>query len=293
MDFLECKKNSTKDQVRSVSSAKTRRKALQRDEKSFTTANMCQNHQIRDTFSPRQRRNLRKTRSPPAPNARLERRRETGAIQAKMARPQNNWKPRLKEDYLIVRLKSPHGWAEQHRRQKTLQTYGFVALSSKNDPFAQAEAPNTLHRHGDEFADHLRATERRIRPAYEPGAEQEVPNVQGDKHGQAAPEVARRFERDVAAHKEIERAGTRDGDAVRDARRQRELGQGKHAELDERLHNRHAVIHKRLANATSERRLVGQPFGGFSLVLESRILGYLDPFLGDRTSALDSAELPL
>lgn len=27
------------------------RKALQRDEKSFTTANLCQNHQIRDTFS--------------------------------------------------------------------------------------------------------------------------------------------------------------------------------------------------------------------------------------------------
>lgn len=176
---------------------------------------------------------------------------------------------------------------------KTLQTYGFVTLSSENDPFAQAEAPNTLHRHGDEFADHLRATERRSRPAYEPGAEQEVPNVQGDKHGHAAPEVARRFERDVAVHKEIERAGTRDGDAVRDARRQRELSQGKHAELNERLHTRQAVIHKRLANAPSERRLVGQPFGGFSLVLESRILGYLDPFLGDRTSPLDSAELPL
>ena len=77
------------------------------------------------------------------------------------------------------------------------------------------------------------------------------------------------------------------------ARRQRELGQGKHAELDECLHDRHAVIHKRLANATSERRLVCQPFGGFSLVLESRILGYLDPFLGDRTSPIDSAELPL
>lgn len=136
---------------------------------------------------------------------------------------------------------------------KTLQTYGFVALSSENDPFAQAETPDALHRHGDEFADHLRATERRSRPAYEPGAEQEVPNVQGDKHGHAAPEVARRFERDVAVHKEIERAGTRDGDAVRDARRQRELGQGKHAELDECLHDRHAVIHKRLANATSER----------------------------------------
>lgn len=176
---------------------------------------------------------------------------------------------------------------------KNIATYGFVALSSENDPFAQAEAPNTLHRHGSEFADHLRATERRSRPAYEPGAEQEVPNVQGDKQRHATPEAARRFERDVAVHKEIERAGTRDGDAVRDARRQRELGQGKHAELDERLHNRHAVIHKRLANATSEGRLVGQPFGGFSLVLESRILGYLDPFLDDRTSPLDSAELPL
>lgn len=176
---------------------------------------------------------------------------------------------------------------------KTLQTYGFVALSSENDPFAQTETPNTLHRHGDEFADHLRATERRSRPAYEPGAEQEVPNVQGDKQRHATPEVARRFERDVAIHKEIERAGTRDGDAVRDARRQCELGQGKHAELDECLHDRHAVIHKRLANAASERRLVCQPFGGFSLVLESCILGCLDPFLGDRTSPLDSAELPL
>lgn len=94
------------------------RKALQRDEKSFTTANLCQNHQIRDTFSARPRRDLRKTRLPPAPNARLEQRREIGAIQAKMAHPKNNWKPRLKEDYLIVRLKSLHGWAEQHRRQK-------------------------------------------------------------------------------------------------------------------------------------------------------------------------------
>lgn len=149
---------------------------------------------------------------------------------------------------------------------KTLQTYGFVALSSENDPFAQTEAPNTLHRHGDEFADHLRATERRSRPAYEPGAEQEVPNVQGDKQRHTTPEVARRFERDVAVHKEIERAGTRDGDAVRDARRQRELSQGKHAELDECLHDRHAVIHERLTNAASERRLVGQPFGIIALL---------------------------
>lgn len=205
----------------------------------------------------------------------------------------NNWKPRLKEDYLIVRLKSPHGWAKQHRRQKHCAPAAARTPLAENDPFAQAEAPNTLHRHGDEFADHLRTTERRGRPAYEPGAEQEVPNVQGDEHGHATPEVARRFERDVAVHKEIERAGTRDGDAVRNARRQRELSQGKHAELNERLHNRHAVIHERLTNAASERRLVGQPFGGFSLVLESRILGYLDPFLGDRTSPLDSAEPPL
>lgn len=70
------------------------RKALQHDEKSFTTANLCQNHQNRDAFSPRPKRDLRKTRSPPAPNVRLERRREIGAIQAKMAHPQkNNWKP--------------------------------------------------------------------------------------------------------------------------------------------------------------------------------------------------------
>lgn len=41
-----------------------------------------------------------------SPNARLERRREIDAIQAKMAHPQNNWKPRLKEEYLIVRLKA-------------------------------------------------------------------------------------------------------------------------------------------------------------------------------------------
>lgn len=82
------------------------RKALQHDEKSFTTANLCQNHQNRDTFSAKPRRDLRKTRLPPAPNARLERRREIGAIQAKMAHPQNNWKPRLKEEYLIVRLKA-------------------------------------------------------------------------------------------------------------------------------------------------------------------------------------------
>ena len=87
---------------------------------------------------------------------------------------------------------------------KTLQTYGFVALSSENDPFAQTETPNTLHRHGSEFADHLRATERRSRPAYEPGAEQEVPNVQGDKQRHTTPEVTRRLERDIAVHKEIE-----------------------------------------------------------------------------------------
>ena len=93
--FFGMQKSSTQDQVRSASSAKTFRKALQRDEKSFTTANLCQNHQNRDTFSPRPRRDLRKTRSPPAPNARLERRREIGAIQAKMAHPQNNRKPRL------------------------------------------------------------------------------------------------------------------------------------------------------------------------------------------------------
>lgn len=151
---------------------------------------------------------------------------------------------------------------------KTLQTYGFVARSSENDPLAQTEAPNTLHRHGNEFTDHLRATERRSRPAYEPGAEQEVPNVQGDEHGHAAPEVARRFERNVAIHKEIERAGTRDGDAVRDARRQRELSQGKHAELDECLHDRHAVIHKRLTNAPSKRRPIGPSFGVIALLRE-------------------------
>ena len=103
---------------------------------------------------------------------------------------------------------------------KALQTYGFVALSSENDPFAQAETPNTLHHHGDEFTNHLGTAERCGRPAYEPGAEQEVPNVQGDKQCHAAPEVTRPLERDVAVHKEIEQAGTRDGDAVRDARRQ-------------------------------------------------------------------------
>lgn len=150
--------------------------------------------------------------------------------------------------------------------QKSLQTYGFVALSSENDPFAQAEAPNTLHRHGDEFADHLRATERRSRPAYEPGAEQEVPNVQGDEQRHTTPEVARRLECDVAVHKEIERAGTRDSNAVRNARRQREVGQGKHAELDERLHNRHAVIHERLTNAPSKRRPIGPSFGVIALL---------------------------
>lgn len=149
---------------------------------------------------------------------------------------------------------------------KTLQTYGFVALSSENDPFAQAEAPNTLHRHGDEFADHLGTTERRSRPAYEPGAEQEVPNVQGDKQRHAAPEVTRRFERDIAIHKEIEQARTRDGNAVRNARRQRELSQGKHAELNECLHNRHAVIHERLTNAPSKRRPIGPSFGVIALL---------------------------
>ena len=87
---------------------------------------------------------------------------------------------------------------------KTLQTYGFVALSSENEPLAQAETPNTLHHHGDEFADHFGTTERCSRPAYEPGAEQEVPNVQGDKQHHATPEVTRRLERDIAVHKEIE-----------------------------------------------------------------------------------------
>lgn len=176
---------------------------------------------------------------------------------------------------------------------KTLQTYSFVALSSENDPFAQAETPNTLHCHSDEFTDQFGTAERRGRPAYEPGTKQKVPNVQGYKQCHATPEVTRRLERNVAVHEEIERTRTSNGDTVRNARWQRELGDGKHAEFDERLHDRHAVIHKRLTNAPSERRLVGRPFGGFSLVLESRILGYLDPFLGDRTSPLDSAELPL
>ena len=51
MDFSERKKPSAKDQVRSVACAKVRRKARQRDEKSFTTANLCQNYRNRDTFS--------------------------------------------------------------------------------------------------------------------------------------------------------------------------------------------------------------------------------------------------
>lgn len=51
MDFSERKKPSTKDQVKSVACAKVRRNAHQRDEKSFTTANVCQNCRNRDTFS--------------------------------------------------------------------------------------------------------------------------------------------------------------------------------------------------------------------------------------------------
>lgn len=49
---------------------------------------------------------------------------------------------------------------------------------------------------------------------------------------------------------------------------QHELGQGEHAELNERLHDRHAVIHERLTNAASERRLVCQPFGVIALLWE-------------------------
>lgn len=51
MDFSERKKPSTKDQVRSVAHVKAFRKACQRDEKSFTTANLRQNCRNRDTFS--------------------------------------------------------------------------------------------------------------------------------------------------------------------------------------------------------------------------------------------------
>ena len=40
MDFSECKKIPTKYQVRSMAILKAFRKALQRDEKSFTTANL-------------------------------------------------------------------------------------------------------------------------------------------------------------------------------------------------------------------------------------------------------------
>ena len=185
-------------------------------------------------------------------------------------------------------------WKTRPRTQKRANRTPGAARTplAENDPFAQAETPDALHRHGDEFADHLGTAERRSRPAYKPGAEQEVPNIQGDEHDNAAPEVARRLERDVAVHKEIERARTRDGNAVRDARRQRDLGQSEHAELDERLHDRYAVIHERLPNATSKRRLTGRPFGGSSLVLGSCLLGLFGPFLGGGTSSLDSAELP-
>ena len=83
---------------------------------------------------------------------------------------------------------------------KALQTYSFVALSSENDPFAQAETPNTLHCHSDEFTDQFGTAERRGRPAYEPGTKQKVPNVQGYKQCHATPEVTRRLERNVAVH---------------------------------------------------------------------------------------------
>ena len=176
----------------------------------------------------------------------------------------------MRTEHANLQRAAPHQRipACERRKRKDRAPAAAQTPLAENDPFAQTEAPNTLHRHGSEFTDHLRTTERRSRPAYEPGAEQEVPNIQGDKQRHAAPEVARRLERDIAIHKEIERAGTRDGDAVCNARRQRELGQGKHAELDECLHDRHAVIHKRLSNATSERRPIGPPFGVIALLRE-------------------------
>ena len=59
MDFSEYKKSSTKDQVKSLSLAKARRKALQRDEKSFTTAILCQKSRNRDTISTKTQRRRR------------------------------------------------------------------------------------------------------------------------------------------------------------------------------------------------------------------------------------------
>ena len=51
MVFSERKRRSIKDQVRNTARVKAFRKAHQRDEKSFTTANLCQNCRNRDTFS--------------------------------------------------------------------------------------------------------------------------------------------------------------------------------------------------------------------------------------------------
>ena len=68
------------------------------------------------------------------------------------------------------------------------------------------------------FAEHLRAAKDRGCPSDEPGAKQEVPDIQGNKHKNAAPEVTGRLESDVAVHEEVERAGAGNGDAVCDTR---------------------------------------------------------------------------
>lgn len=50
-------------------------------------------------------------------------------------------------------------YPRERRKRKDRAPAAAQTPLAENDPFAQAEAPNTLHRHGNEFTDHLRATE--------------------------------------------------------------------------------------------------------------------------------------
>lgn len=120
-------------------------------------------------------------------------------------------------------------------------------LLFENHPFAQAEAPNTLHGHSDELANGLGKPKSRISCTDKPGAKSEVPQVEQHKQDHAAHEVAGCFEGDVAVHQKIERARARNGDAVGHARSQtKRLHNGENRELNNRLNSRNTIVSYRL-----------------------------------------------
>ena len=119
----------------------------------------------------------------------------------------------------------------------------------ENHPFAQAEAPNALHHHGNKFCCDLRTRKHCARPSDKPCAESEIPKIEQHKQENASPKVARSLERDVSVHEEVVRTRTRDSNAIGNARCQPERLQNKeYTEFNERLRQRNAAIRENLTN---------------------------------------------